>query len=129
MREGLLAAGTALLLWALSLRIIWGIAVTRDDPEQMRGMGRRFVISGAVLLVVGLGTASAAPTTGPLAGGTVSFGLAVMLAGFAMVMRGLVMLDRGVESIKVGLGYGSWLAAGAGLICVAVALWDFASTT
>ena len=124
MKEGLLAAGTALLVFALELVTYWRVQkITQSN--RAKG-GRDFVVWGGLISLSGLVVAIVAAThllTAAIRLPTVSFGIAIMLAGSIMWIQGRDLQQKPLTGLRLG----SFLALGAALACIGIALSKFVS--
>ena len=125
MTVGLLAASTALLIWAINLTQTWKVLNTPDEDKDE--VGKRFIKIGIVLMISGFVVGLSAGTTGELVEPTASLGIATLLAGFGVFLEGLILRRKWIEKIKEGLKYGRLMAISVALACFGVAFWMFAT--
>lgn len=128
MREGLLAAGTALIVFAVGLVIEWRVQTT---PEwDMNRLGRTFSTAGRgigllclvfLIMIVGVTAGVDISWDKTLLLGAISFGVAALLAGSLMYLRGQYLQQNFVGGLLAGIV----LAFGVALACIGYALYKF----
>lgn len=134
MGAGLLALGTACLVWALNLTVQWRVLdidgtkhqkqEKSEKQEKREKLGRDFEWLGKLFIPLGLLLLISSIWVVTLRGETQSLGIAVIILGYGIRRQGLILLGEPTEKAKRELRIGSIVAAIAAPVLIGLGLWQ-----